>query len=204
MLKVISVFFFCCTFAVSSMSAEESLEAFVETTSQDILAQINEGRAEFENDPSVLYGQMSVALDTLVDFVTLSKGIMGKYYKGATDDQRIEFQQTVRVYIIEIYTKALVKFKSKTVQVIPLKKAPTSKATISMNVTTQEGKSFKLTYSMAKKESGWQVRNIIVDGINMGLTYRSQFDSSMISNDNNIDAVIDTWGSPTDDERVEK
>ena len=204
MLKVISVFFFCCTFAVSSMSAEESLEAFVETTSQDILAQINEGRAEFENDPSVLYGQMSVALDTLVDFVTLSKGIMGKYYKGATDDQRIEFQQTVRVYIIEIYTKALVKFKSKTVEVIPLKKAPTSKATISMNVTTQEGKSFKLTYSMAKKESGWQVRNIIVDGINMGLTYRSQFDSSMISNDNNIDAVIDTWGSPTDDERVEK
>ena len=204
MLKVISVFFFCCTFAVSSMSAEESMEAFVEATSQDILAQINEGRAEFENDPSVLYGQMSVALDTLVDFVTLSKGIMGKYYKGATDDQRIEFQQTVRVYIIEIYTKALVKFKSKTVQVIPLKKAPTSKATISMNVTTQEGKSFKLTYSMAKKESGWQVRNIIVDGINMGLTYRSQFDSSMISNDNNIDAVIDTWGSPTDDERVEK
>jgi len=203
MLKVISVFFFCCTFAVSSMSAEESLEAFVETTSQDILAQINEGRAEFENDPSVLYGQMSVALDTLVDFVTLSKGIMGKYYKGATDDQRIEFQQTVRVYIIEIYTKALVKFKSKTVEVIPLKKAPTSKATISMNVTTQEGKSFKLTYSMAKKESGWQVRNIIVDGINMGLTYRSQFDSSMISNDNNIDAVIDTWGSSTDDERVE-
>ena len=204
MLKVISVFFFCCTFAVSSMSAEDSLEAFVEATSRDILAQINEGRAEFENDPSVLYGQMSVALDTLVDFVTLSKGIMGKYYKGATDDQRIEFQQTVRVYIIEIYTKALVKFKSKTVQVIPLKKAPTSKATISMNVTTQEGKSFKLTYSMAKKESGWQVRNIIVDGINMGLTYRSQFDSSMISNDNNIDAVIDTWGSPTDDERVEK
>ena len=204
MLKVISVFFFCCTFAVSSMSAEESLETFVETTSRDILAQINEGRAEFENDPSILYGQMSVALDTLVDFVTLAKGIMGKYYKGATDDQRIEFQQTVRVYIIEIYTKALVKFKSKTVEVIPLKKAPTSKATISMNVTTQEGKSFKLTYSMAKKESGWQVRNIIVDGINMGLTYRSQFDSSMISNDNNIDAVIDTWGSPTDDERVEK
>jgi phospholipid transport system substrate-binding protein len=204
MLKVILVCFFCCTFAVSSMSAEESLEAFVETTSQDILAQINEGRAEFENDPSVLYGQMSAALDTLVDFETLTKGIMGKYYKGATADQRIEFQKTVRVYIIEIYTKALVNFKSKAIQVIPLKKVPTSKATISMNVTTQDGKSFKLTYSMAKKESRWQVRNIIVDGINMGLTYRSQFDSMMISNGNNTDAVIDTWGSSTDEERIEK
>jgi len=73
-----------------------------------------------------------------------------------------------------------------------------------MKVTTQDDKSFKLTYSMAKKESQWQVRNIIVDGINMGLTYRSQFDSMMISNANNIDVVIDTWGSSTDDERIEK
>ena len=186
------------------MAADESLETFVDTTSQKIVAQINDGRARFEEDPGVLYGQMGAALDTLVDFETFSRGIMGKYYKGTTDDQRTEFQRTLRVFIIEIYTKALVKFKSKTIQVIPLKKAPTSKATVSMNVTTQDNKNFKLTYSMAKKESLWQVRNIIVDGINMGLTYRSQFDSMMISNGNDVDAVIDNWGSSTDDEKIEK
>ena len=196
--------FLCCAFAGSPMAADESLEAFVETSSQDIVAQINEGRAGFDKDPSVLYGQMSAALDALVDFKTLSRGIMGKYYKGATDGQKVEFQRTLRVYIIEIYTKALVKFKSKTIQIIPMKKKPTSTATISMNVTTQDDKVFQLTYSMAKKESLWQVRNIIVDGINMGLTYRNQFDSSMISNDNDIDGVISTWGSSADDVSIEK
>ena len=34
MLKIVSVFFLCCTFACSSIAAEESLEAFVESTSQ--------------------------------------------------------------------------------------------------------------------------------------------------------------------------
>lgn len=204
MLRIISVFLFCCSAAASSMAAGESLEAFVETTSQNIVAQVNEGRAGFAEDPSVLYGQMGTSMDTLVDFETLTRGIMGKYHKDATGDQRTEFQGALRVSIIEIFTKALVKFKSKTIQVIPLKKAPTSKATVSMNVTTQDNKSFKLAYSMAKNGSQWQVRNIIVDGINMGLTYRSQFDSMMISNDNDVDAVIDNWGSSTDDESIKK
>lgn len=204
MLRIILVFFFCCTVAGSPMAVEESLETFVQTTSQNIVAQINEGRAGFSENPDALYEQMGASLDTLVDFETFTRGIMGKHYKGATDDHRTEFQRTLRVFIIEIYTKALVKFKSRTIQVIPLKKAPTSKATVSMNVTTQDNKNFKLTYSMAKKESLWQVRNIIVDGINMGLTYRSQFDSMMISNGNDVGAVIENWGSSTDDEKIEK
>ena len=142
MLKIVSVFFLCCTFACSSLAAEESLEAFVDRTSQNILAQINEGRAGFEDDPSALYGQMSTTLDTLVDFETLSRGVMGKHYKGATDHHKTEFQQTLRQYIIELYTKALVKFKSKAIEVLPLKKAPTSTAIISMKVITLDDKTF--------------------------------------------------------------
>jgi phospholipid transport system substrate-binding protein len=200
MLKIMSVLFLCCTFAGSSIAAEETLEVFVDSASQEILAQISEGRAGFEEDPSALYEQMSVTLDTLVDFETLTRGVMGKHYKGATEDHISGFQQTLRNYIIEIYTKALVKFKSKTIEIIPLKKAPTSTATLSMKVTTQDDKTFILIYSMALKESGWQVRNIIVDGINVGLTYRSQFDSLMISNNDDIDAVISNWDASVEDE----
>lgn len=204
MLRIISVFFFFCTFAVSSQAADESLVTFVETKSDEILTLINAGRADFDNDPSVLYGEMSSVLDELVDFKILTRGIMGKYYKGATEEQVLEFRQTLRVYLIELYTKALVKFKSKSIEIIPLKKPPTTKATISMKVTTQDDASFQLAYSMAKKEAVWQVRNIIVDGINIGLTYRSQFDSMMITNGNDVDAVIANWGAAADDEGLTK
>ena len=49
-------------------------------------------------------------------------------------------------------------------------------------------------------DATWQVRNIIVDGINMGLTYRNQFDSMMITNNNDMDAVIANWAAEADDE----
>ena len=204
MLRLVSVFMFIFVFAGYSNAAEESLEAFVQTKSDEILTLINEGRAEFENDPSVLYGEMGAVLDELVDFQILTRGVMGKHYKVATDDQRLEFQQALRIYLIEVYTKALVKFKSKSIEIIPLKKPATTKATISMEVTTRDDATFLLAYSMAKKEAVWLVRNIIVDGINMGLTYRSQFDSMMISNNSDVDAVIANWATAADDEEFSK
>ena len=200
MLRIVSVFLFFWTVAVSSNAEEASLEVFVDTKSQEILAIVNEGRAEFDSDPAALYEQMTPVLDELVDFELLSRGVMGKHYKGATEEQQVAFQETLRTYLIEVYTKALVTFKSKTIEIIPLKKPATTKATISMKVITQDDSNFLLAYSMAKKESDWQVRNIIVDGINIGLTYRSQFDSMMISNDDDIDAVIDNWAAAADDE----
>jgi phospholipid transport system substrate-binding protein len=196
------VFVFVWTFAVTSQAAEDSLLPFVEAKSDEILGLINAGRADFDKDPGVLYGQMSTVLDELVDFKTLARGIMGKHYKAATEAQRLAYQQTLRTYLIEIYTKALVNFKSRSIEILPLKKPPTTRATVSMKVTTQGDSTFLLAYSMAHKEGVWQVRNIIVDGINMGLTYRSQFDSMMISNSNDVDAVIENWASEADDESL--
>ena len=36
-------------------------------------------------------------------------------------------------------------------------------------------------------------RNIVVNGINLGLTFRSQFYSLMEKNNNDISTVIDKW-----------
>ena len=196
---IVLVLFVVTTFPVS---AEESLEAFVQAKSDEILAMVNQGRAGFESDPGPLYTEMGTVLDELVDFGSISRGIMGKHYKVASDDQRLEFQQVLRLHMTEVYTKALVKFKSKSVEILPLKEPATDKASISMEVTTEDNATFLLAYSMAKKGSVWQVRNIVVDGINMGLTYRNQFDSMMTSNNNDIDTVIKNWATASDDEDI--
>ncbi len=204
MRKLISMFWVFFVFAAVSVLAEESLEEFVDRKSEEILAVVNEGRAGYEADPAPLNERMGAVLDELVDFPILSRGVMGKHYKAANDEQKAAFQLTLRDYLVKVYTKALVTFESKSIEILPLKKPATTKATISMEVTTQEDTTFLLAYSMAKTESAWQVRNIIVDGINMGLTYRNQFDSMMISNSSDIDAVIANWSEEASDEEFEK
>ena len=39
----------------------------------------------------------------------------------------------------------------------------------------------------------WKIINIVVNGINLGLTFRSQFYSLMDKNNNDISKVIDKW-----------
>lgn len=204
MLKIVKAFLLTLVFAATSLQAEESLEQFVTAKSDEILALVNEGRDSFEENPEALYGKMSGVLDELVDFDILSRGIMGKHSKVATDEQKLAFRETLRLYLIEIYTKALVNFESKSIEIIPLEKPATTKATLSMEVTTLDNATFLLAYSMAKKDAAWQVRNIIVDGINMGLTYRSQFDSMMTSNKGDMNKVIENWAEEADDDEFKQ
>jgi phospholipid transport system substrate-binding protein len=43
------------------------------------------------------------------------------------------------------------------------------------------------------KNNEWKIINIVVNGINLGLTFRSQFYSLMEKNNNDISTVIDKW-----------
>ena len=43
------------------------------------------------------------------------------------------------------------------------------------------------------KNNEWKIINIVVNGINLGLTFRSQFYSLMENNNNDISTVIDKW-----------
>ena len=45
-------------------------------------------------------------------------------------------------------------------------------------------------------DGSWRMYNIIINGINIGLTYRNQFASAMKAPENNgsLDAVINGWG----------
>jgi len=58
------------------------------------------------------------------------------------------------------------------------------------------GEVYPVIYSMALSEDGqWRMRNIIVNGVNMGLTYRNQFASAVqdARYQGDMDKVIEGW-----------
>ena len=64
---------------------------------------------------------------------------------------------------------------------------------ISLEIITSS-KSYPGVYSMyLDKNNEWKIINIVVNGINLGLTFRSQFYSLMEKNNNDVSTVIDKW-----------
>ena len=97
--------------------------------------------------------------------------------------------------LIETYSNALVGFDNQQVKVIqpttPQKKP--ERPIITIEITGQDGSVYEVAYNLILIEEQWKLRNVVINGINIGLQFRSQFQAAMSKNKNNIDVVIANW-----------
>jgi phospholipid transport system substrate-binding protein len=52
---------------------------------------------------------------------------------------------------------------------------------------------YPVEYSLTLEDNRWLLRNVSIEGINIGLQFRSQFASFMSQYRNDIDQVIENW-----------
>ena len=174
-----------------SISAHEHAER----THNNIILILQTKNALFEEDSELFIQEISNAFSPIVDFQRIARNVMGKHYKASTSSQRDRFSEAFRTSLLNTYSKTLIEFKDEKIIVLPPKGKPKSpnKVKVDIEIITAS-KSYPGVYSMyLDKNNEWKIINIVVNGINLGLTFRSQFYSLMEKNNNDISAVIDKW-----------
>lgn len=171
----------------------------VRETSDKMLALIEEARDYAEEDPERFYREVESLLSPVVDFESFARSVMAAHYRDATDEQRQQFAETFKWSLVRTYALALTDFENGEVVVEPPDRPPRNpkRQTVKMEIHTDEGEVYPVLYSVVQDDSGqWQIRNLIVNGVNMGLTYRNQFNSAMRDPrfGGDLDQVIDDWG----------
>ncbi|MFG1490532.1 ABC transporter substrate-binding protein, partial [Oceanospirillum sp. HFRX-1_2] len=98
--------------------------------------------------------------------------------------------------MIRTYAKGLLAFSNEEIRVLD-PKAPSrdpDRDTVEMEVIAVDGTVYPIIYSMRKgKDEQWRITNVTVNGINLGLTFRNQFDSAMQAHNRDFDYVIENW-----------
>ena len=174
-----------------SISAHEHAKR----THNNIILILQTKNALFEEDSELFVQEISDAFSPIVDFQRIARNVMGKHYKASTSSQRDRFSEAFRTSLLNTYSKTLIEFKDEKIIVLPPKGKPKSpnKVKVDIEIITAS-KSYPGVYSMyLDKNNEWKIINIVVNGINLGLTFRSQFYSLMEKNNNDISAVIDKW-----------
>lgn len=186
--------------AVSAMAPAPNQAAFelVQTTTDELLQRIVAKREIYIQDNQI-FDEIQDLLDPVIDFERIARRVMAKYYKSATVDQREKFVEVFKESLLKIYAKGLLEFDNQKVVVLdPPKNAEKrgDKQKVDIEVRDQGGAIFPISYSMyLDKTNAWKMENVIVNGINIGLTYRNQFSRLMKENKNDIDLVITDWTS---------
>jgi len=171
-------------------------EAIIAAESKKLMGILTKEGATFSRNPQPLYTQVTHHLLGVADLPAIAKGVMGSYYKTATADQQQRFSVVFEKSMVKIYSDSLMRAEPTSITLIPATKAATSprKRKVSVNIAAKDGSVYQVSYSMLlNKQDKWVVRNIVVDGVNFGLTYRNQFKSEMQQSGNNIDHVIANW-----------
>ena len=66
---------------------------------------------------------------------------------------------------------------------------------MSLQIVTST-KVYPAIYDMYLNDQGqWKLINIVINGVNLGLTFRNQFYSLMKSESNDLDLVIEKWAT---------
>ena len=189
-----SLLFFSSLFFFNQSFAESSSE-YVEKIHEDIVLVVRAKQGIYEENPEEFIKAISFALQPLVDFKRISRNVMGRYYKDANKEQIEKFNKVFKASLLETYSKTLAEFKDEEILVSSeVKKSPKgNREKVSLQIVTST-KVYPAIYDMyLNKQGQWKLINIVINGVNLGLTFRNQFYSLMEKEGNNLDVVIEKW-----------
>ena len=189
----------CCVLLVSAWapfaSAAQNPYTMIEGVSQNLLGVIRTNAQYMNSDPQRYYSAVESVLTPVVDFDFIARGVMGRYAKQATAEQRSRFSHTFRRDLVATFARGVASFGEMDVKVVNPGSMPSgNRVNVLQEVRSQEGVT-KVSYTLVRNRAGqWKLINVILNGVNLGKTFRSQFAQSMQTH-GDIDKVIANWSA---------
>lgn len=182
----------------------------VEQTTQQILAIVKENKTSSTVDRKRFNGEVTAIMEKVTDFDGFARSVMGVYasnqrYKSLTSEaDKVAFHERVRRFsdvfkqgLVDTYASSLLNFKEQKVETLPPQKneyLSTGSVMVTQNISNESGKPYVVQYSMRRNKAGeWKLCNLIIEGVNLGLTYRNQFAAAADKYHGDLDMVIANW-----------
>ena len=174
--------------------AAQSPHEVVQGTTNELLGDLKANKEQYKSNPSAFYDALNRILGPVVDADGISRSIMTvKYSRKATPEQMQRFQENFKRSLMQFYGNALLEYNNQGIVVDPAKADDGKRASVGMKVTGNNGAVYPVQYTLENIGGEWKVRNVIINGINIGKLFRDQFADSMQRNGNDLDKTIDGW-----------
>lgn len=180
--------------AVDAPDTKQEPHEIVSQVTEKMFAVVEKYDSE-ESDSEAYYSEIEQLLEPVVNFPLIARVVMGSHGENASNPQIKEFSEVFKKGLVRSYAKGIASYVDSEITVVPSEKdlQEARRVTVSQEVR-HEGSVHKLYYTMQRNsDDEWKLINVILDGVNLGRTFRSQFAQAMKKHDGDVDKVIDTW-----------
>jgi len=113
-----------------------------------------------------------------VDFEEATRLAVGRSWARATPEQRKQVVAEFRAMLVRTYASAIDAYRGQTLQVLPVRMKPADTDVTVRNRYLRPGATpVTIEYQMRKTAQGWKIYDIVVEGVSLVITYRSEFDA---------------------------
>ena len=183
----------CLLVVAASTQAAEPVDVIMKDKLEDILAAVNQPGADAQQK---LHGA--------IDFPSITRGVLGKHRKAVSDTQRQRFQVEFEASMVALLKAATQSAGDYSIIVTgsKLSEKNSERGQAYATVQLEDGQIIEIVSSIALLEGEWKVRNLIFGGVNLGKTYRSQFDQLVQQYGGDFDQAIAAWAARTEENGV--
>ena len=189
----------------TNLWSDENPYNFIDSNAQKMVIALKENKSLFFEDRQTYEQKIKEIFEPMIDFRRVAATVMGKkYYLASSKEQRAEFVVIFKDSLLDTYAETLAQWENQTITTIfpqNMEIQTNNLKNIEVQQTLNTGSSkYPISYKLRKnKDNSWSIVNIIVNGVNLGLTFRNQFQALAIKNNGNIESTLDEWVSDAGD-----
>ena len=185
--------------------SEEDPYIFIDSNAQKMVQVLIENKDLFSKDREAYENKIKEIFDPMIDFRRVAASVMGKkYYQASSPKQRKDFVAIFRNSLLDTYAETLAQWGDQSINTLPGKGDWSGLKSIEVKQMLDTGSSkYPISYKLRKSDDQWMIVNIIVNGVNLGLTFRNQFQALANNHDGNIEVILMNWISDAGDAGID-
>ena len=177
-------------FNAPAVAADHPAQEMVETAILELRNVLENDLDKIKSDPAYLKSRVDEIIVPNVDFNTMTKLAVGKFWKKANRNQKTELVSEFQTLLMKTYAGALTEYNGETMRFEPFRAANRDdRAVVRSIFSPRSGSDVPVTYKLRDK-NGWSIYDIEVDNISLVTSYRSAFSNQIEKG--GISGLLDT------------
>ncbi|MDF2367674.1 phospholipid-binding protein MlaC [Sneathiella sp.] len=127
-------------------------------------------------------------LDSSFDMKRIGRFVLGQYWRDATSAEQTEFLKVFRDYMVTSYAEKIGSYSGENLEIKDATSLNDKESLVHSVIVRPSGPPIKLDWRVRKTNDGEKIVDVIIEGISMAQTHRSEF-ASVVSQ-SGVDGLI--------------
>jgi phospholipid transport system substrate-binding protein len=163
-------------------------EAFVQDVANRAIAVLSD-QSKSEQDQIRAFRQM---FRQAADLPKIARFTLGRYWRSASESERTEFVNLFEDYMLSVYSERFNRYSGEQIEVTGARDEGDRGILVTSMVSQASGPGLHLDWRVEKDDGGnWRITDVVVEGVSMMITHRSEFASVIRSKGGEVSGLND-------------